>query len=154
MKIEFNGTGLAYSGRRNTVKEDTLEAFRSVDTTRLLVTAMNLAQDNHRIIANNIANADTPGFNPVEVDFEATLRKTLEGRGSISLRKTRPQHLESSRMRPQMKSLVFLAKNDYNKVDIEQETANLSKNAGRYNLYASLVSKQFQVAKSMLTNAR
>lgn len=128
--------------------------FAGVNTTTLLIRGMQLAQNNHRIIANNIANADTPGYNPVRLDFEATLREAIGGRGRISLRKTRPQHLNSERFRPETERLVFSSKNDYNKVDIEEEISNLSENTGRYNVYASIVAKQFDIAKTMLTNAR
>lgn len=128
--------------------------FEGVSTTTLLVRGMQLAQDNHRIIANNIANADTPGYNPVKLDFEATLRNAVQGRGRISLRKTRPRHLESLRFRPVSDRLVFASKNDFNKVDIEEEVANLSENTGRYNVYASIIANQFEQMKTMITNAR
>lgn len=115
---------------------------------------MNVAQDNHRVIANNIANADTPRYNPVRLDFQATLRNALEGRGRTSLRRTRPQHLEASHFRPSYSRLVTHSKNDLNKVDIDAEMANLSENTGRYNVFGSLLVKQFQVVKNILTNAR
>ncbi len=131
-----------------------MSAFAGVNTSRLLVAGMRLAQDNHRIIANNIANVDTPGYNPVEMDFQSTLRNAVEGRGRISLRKTRPQHLDASRFSLQHASLVQISKNDYNKVDIEQEIANLAKNRGRYNTYGSILVKQFSMVKNMLANLR
>lgn len=132
----------------------TVAAFQGIDVTQLLVSGMKLAQDNHRIIANNIANADTPNYNPLRLDFEATLRRELEGSGRFSLRKTRAQHLDSQRFRPETGHLTFLAKNDDNKVDIEEEMAELSKNTGRYTTYGSMVTKKFQMATNMLANAR
>lgn len=131
-----------------------MSLFQGVNSTTLLVNAMNVAQDNHRIIANNIANADTPGYNPVRLDFQATLRNALEGRGGIRLRRTRPQHLEASHFRPSYAQLVRTSKNDLNKVDVDEEMAQLSENAGRYNVYGSLLVKQFQMTKNLLTNAR
>jgi len=88
------------------------------------------------------------------LDFNATLRRAIDGRGRISLRRTRPRHLDASRARPVLKSLVFQSRNDYNKVDIEREIANLAQNTGRFNVYGSIVAKQFQMVKSMLTNVR
>jgi len=129
-------------------------ALQGVDTTRLLVSGMKLAQANHRIISNNIAHVDTPGYNPVELDFQATLRNELEGRGRISLRRTDPRHLDSERFSPETARLAFVSKNDYNKVDIEEEIANLSENTGRYNVFGSLLVKQFQMVKAMLSQAR
>ena len=129
--------------------------FQGVSITSLLVGAMRVAQDNHRIIANNIANLDTPRYNPVRLDFQATVRSAVEGRGGIALRRTRPQHLGASRGGAlELDRLVLYSKNDYNKVDIDQEMADLSENTGRYTLYGSLLVKQFQMVKSMLANAR
>lgn len=131
-----------------------MEPYAGVDTTRLLMAGMRVAQLNHRLIANNIANVDTPGYNPVTIDFQATLRDALDGRGSISLRKTRPQHIERNRLNPFLESLAYISKNDYNKVDIDQEIAKLSKNTGRYNVYGSLLVKRFQMVTNMLSAAR
>lgn len=131
-----------------------MAAFAGVNTSQLLVAGMRLAQDNHRIIANNIANVDTPRYNPVEMDFQSTLRNAVEGRGRISLRRTRPQHLDASRFRLDRASLVQTSKNSYNKVDIEKEITNLAKNRSRYNLYGSILVKQFSMVKSMLANLR
>ena len=131
-----------------------MAAFAGVNTSQLLVAGMRLAQDNHRIIANNIANVDTPGYKPVERDFQSTLRNAVEGRGRISLRRTRPQHLDASRFRIRHASVVQISKNDYNKVDIEKEIANLAENRGRYTTYGSILVKQFSMIKNMLANLR
>jgi len=128
--------------------------YAGVDTSRLLIEAMKVAQINHRIIANNIANADTPHFNPTRLDFQATLRSAVEGRGRISLRKTQPRHLDIRKYRPQFERLAFLSKNDYNKVDLDEEVALLSENTGRYTTYGSLLVKRFDQVKNMLTNLR
>lgn len=129
-------------------------AFRSVEIIQLLATGMKVAQMNHRIIANNIANVDTPNYNPIQLDFQKTLRSALVGRGRISLRRTNPRHINSVRFRPDFTSLVFSSKNDYNKVDMDAEIVNLSKNTGRHNLYGSLLVKEFQRIKNMLSSER
>ena len=136
------------------MKGENVAAFAGVNTTNLLVAGMRLAQDNHRIIANNIANVDTPGYNPVEMDFDSTLRNAVGGRGRISLRETRPQHLGASRFKLEHSSVASGSKNDYNKVDLETEIANLDKNRSRYNLYGSILVKQFATVKHMLANTR
>ena len=128
--------------------------FGGVGTTDLLVSAMKVARDNHRLIANNIANVDTPGYSPVELDFQATLRNAVQGRDGIALRKTHPRHLDALRLRPDSGAFVGSAKNDQNKVDIDQQMANLSENTGRYTTYGSLLVKQFQMIKTMLANER
>jgi flagellar basal-body rod protein FlgB len=112
---------------------------------------MKVAQVNQRIIANNIANADTPGFNPAHMDFQKALSAELDGTGNVQLRRTLPQHLEKSAHRPEFEGLAFLSKNDYNKVDLDDEIAKLSENTGRYTMFGSLLVKQFEEMKSLLT---
>jgi flagellar basal-body rod protein FlgB len=129
-------------------------SFEGVDTTRLLVEAMKVSRDNHRIIANNVANVDTPNFNPSELDFQTTLKNALDGKGSISLRRTLPQHFERVSGGPEFERLAFLSKNDYNKVDLDDQMAKLSENTGRYNVYGSLLVKRFGAVKDMLTALR
>ena len=131
-----------------------MEPYASIDTSRLLIASMRVAQDNHRFIANNIANVDTPGYNPVSLDFQATLRNAIEGRGRIALRRTRTRHLKAEKTGVALEGLVLQSRNDYNKVDIDQEIANLAKNRGRYTVYGSLLVKQFQMVTNMLANER
>ena len=131
-----------------------MAGFAGVDTTRLLVAGMKVAQDAVRVTANNIANVETPGYNPVHVDFQRTLREVIEGRGTFALRRTRPQHFDVTRQYLGAGSLVRTSKNDYNKVDIEEEIANLADFRGKYAVYSSLVTKQFSMVKSMLSQAR
>ena len=78
----------------------------------------------------------------------------VQGRDGISLRKTHPRHLDAQRLRPDSAAFVGSAKNDQNKVDIDQQMANLSENTGRYTTYGSLLVKHFQIIKTMLANER
>lgn len=131
-----------------------MTAFAGVDTTRLLTQAMRVAQMNHRVIANNISNVDTPRFNPAQLDFQATLRSMLEGREQVQLRRTDSRHLDIRAGGPNFERLAFLSKNDYNKVDLDTEMVRLAENTGKYTTYGSLLAKQFQVTKNMLTSLR
>jgi len=129
-------------------------AFRGVDTVQLLQQAMRVASLNHRLIAQNIANADTPHYNPTVLDFQATLRAAVEGRDRFSLRKSQARHLDATRHHVRFGPLAILAKNDYNKVDLDQEMANLGENTDRYTIYGSLLAKHFQRVKNMLSTIR
>lgn len=131
-----------------------MDSFAGVDAPRLLHTAMRVAATNHRIIANNIANADTPNYNAVRMDFQGTLRAALEGRDRVSLRKTQDRHLDSVRYSAKFDNLAVSSKNDYNKVDLEEEMARLSSNTQDYTTYGSLLVKYFQQVKNMLQTLR
>ena len=131
-----------------------MSSFGGVDVVRLLQEGMRVASDNHRLIANNIANADTPNYSPVHLDFQATLRAAIGGRSRISLRKTQARHLDGVRQFAQFEHLAKSSKNDYNKVDLEDEMSRLSMNTGRYTTYGSLLTKRFSTMKNMLSTLR
>ena len=131
-----------------------MEPFAGVEATRVLHNAMRVAATNHRIIANNIANADTPNYNAVRMDFQGTLKAALEGRDRVSLRKTQGRHLDGVRYLAKFDNLALSSKNDYNKVDLEEEMSRLSSNTGDYTTYGSLLVKYFQRTKNMLSTLR
>ena len=128
--------------------------YAGVDTTRLLVEAMKVTDANSRVIANNIANVDTPRYNATNLDFQATLRNAIEGRGRVSLRKTQNRHFVVEFSRPEVEANAFISKNDFNKVDLDEQMAKLSENTGRYTLYGSLLVKRFQLLRSMFSSLR
>lgn len=128
--------------------------YAGIDTSLLLTKAMAVAQENHRVIASNIANADTPHYNSRDLDFQKTLQGFLNGQGRVALRTTRPEHIEKGLQRPEFERLAFLSKNDYNKVDIDDQMAKLSENTGKYTTYGSLLGKQFEEVKTTLTALR
>lgn len=131
-----------------------MAAFAGIDTTRLLVTGMKVSRQSLTLIANNIANVDTPHYNSVELDFQKALGAAIEGRGSLALRTTHPRHFEKLAGRPDFERIAFLSKNDYNKVDLDDQMAKLAETTGRYNVYGSLLVKQFDEVKNMLSGLR
>lgn len=89
----------------------------------------------HRVISNNIANVDTPGFKRSKVIFEEKLRDLIKER-NISphrIRKLRPEIVidQSSAWRE-----------DFNNVDIEREMMELSKNTLKYKIYVQFLSRK------------
>ena len=128
--------------------------YAGIETSGLLTQAMKVAQENHRVIASNIANADTPHYNSMELDFQKTLQSYLGGTGSVALRTTRPAHLEGSMQSVDTQRLAFLSKNDYNKVDLDDQMAKLSENTGKYTTYGSLLVKHFDEVKTIITSLR
>lgn len=131
-----------------------MSGFAGVNAMEVLRQAMKVAEYNHRIIANNIANADTPGYNAVQLDFQGTLRNAIEAQRRSTLRTGRAEHLDPRFVTPDFKALASLSKNDYNKVDIDAELARLSENTGNFTVYSSLLAKRFGFVKNVLSNLR
>lgn len=131
-----------------------MSSMSGVDTSRLLVDAMKVAQLNHTHLANNIANVDTPNYNPVSLDFQKTLQATLDGRGSLNLRRSHVRHIDFTKHHTRLDRLARISKNDFNKVDLDEQMTKLSENTGKYSTYAAILSKKFGMAKSMLQSLR
>jgi flagellar basal-body rod protein FlgB len=125
-------------------------AFGNFDTAQVLLAGMKTSAVRHKYIANNIANAETPNFTPTEVNFKDTLRATLEGRGDLALRTSHPRHLDFRKHHTDFEGLAFLSKNDYNKVDLDDQLSKLAENRGKYTTYARLLSKKFEMTAGLL----
>ncbi|QHT60690.1 flagellar basal body rod protein FlgB [Paenibacillus lycopersici] len=106
-----------------------------------LQNALNAAEMRQRVIANNIANVDTPKFKRSEVVFEQLLEQSM-GSGAYQLagKRTNPRHIPigSSSSVPQAQVVTdetSVMNNDVNNVDIDREMSLLAKNQLNYNFY-------------------
>ena len=92
----------------------------------------------NRVIANNIANVNTPGYRRVEVSFEDELRHALDGT-RLTGAKTKSNHMDSGRK--DLSEVHAKAYHPYdptlpsgvNNVDIDMEMAKLAEVQITYN---------------------
>ena len=106
----------------------------------------------HSVIANNIANADTPNFKRTVVNFESALGDALasERPPRFEAARSHPRHIPFHQkvsyadVRPR-RVLDFLTetKNNGNNVDIEEESMNLLSNQMMYQFMSRSVADQF-----------
>jgi len=94
---------------------------------------MNLISLRQKLVASNIANADTPGYKTQDVDFQASLQAALDG-GT-------PQPVEVSGL---------VVRNDGNNVDLDREARLLAENAMRFDVAASLMHTQLQEVREAI----
>ena len=94
---------------------------------------MNLVSLRQKLVASNIANADTPGYQTQDLDFQSSFRSALDG-GS-----------------PEAVSVPGLStKNDGNNVDLDREARLLAENAMRFNVAATLMKSQISRVKEAI----
>jgi len=98
----------------------------------------------HRLLANNVANADTPGFKRSDVSFLDELASAVKSGDAAALAGLKPKVVKSMR--------VLATRNDGNNVDIDFEMGELSKNQLLYNINAQLLSKRFSMLKAAISN--
>lgn len=131
-----------------------MAAFDGMSVNQVLRSALRVKSLNHRILANNIANADTPNFNPTRLDFQTTLERALSGQEGVALRTTHPRHLERTSYRPDFERLAYLSKNDYNKVDLDEQLTELSQNTSDFTTYSRILGRGYQRTRDMLSALR
>lgn len=111
-----------------------------------------------RVIANNIANVNTPNFKKSTVAFEGILKKAL-GRESIEMITTHPRHFGKTPLLAELQPEVNLnettsMRTDGNNVDIDEEMTNLAANGIQYQATARELSERFSLLSFVITGGR
>ena len=104
----------------------------------------------NEVIANNIANVDTPGFKRKDVVFESYLQQSLSGKGSFD-EKVRDINLSGIKPSVYTDYAQLSYRYDDNNVDISTEAANLAENQIRYYTLLESMSQEFSRIKTALT---
>jgi flagellar basal-body rod protein FlgB len=106
--------------------------------TDLLKSLLDAASLRHRVLAQNIANVNTPGYHRLEVRFEDELARRLKaGRA-----RSQPQIVEAE---------GGVERVDGNNVDIDDETGRLSKNALLFNAFSQLLASRMSQMRSAVS---
>ncbi len=121
-------------------------------TQDILQRAMSVSLIRQEVIADNIANADTPHFKRSEVAFESELSRALRAYDPhpFPAAMTHERHIPFYRVRDyrEVKPIVYLDyattyRNDGNNVDIEKEMVDAKETALRYMAMAQRVNSSF-----------
>lgn len=103
----------------------------------------------NEIIANNLANINTPNFKRSDVDFESVLRKQLKGSQPLD-RKVANVNIQNLKPVVYKDHANLSYRLDGNNVDIDIESANLAENQIKYNAIADSISHEFNRIKTVL----
>jgi len=95
-----------------------------------------------KLISNNIANAQSPGYRRLDVKFEQLLAKALESEGQID-----PSRLEPQVHQPNQTPV----KSNGNDVELETEIGEMVKNTLRYKTYIRLINKKYDQIEQAIT---
>ena len=121
-------------------------------TLDILHRTMDVTVLRRQVIADNIANSDTPHFKRSTVNFESELKRALESQRikKLPARLSDPRHIPFERVRDYRevvprKVLDYLttSKNNGNNVDLEEEMMLSLSNQLNYDLLGRVVANQF-----------
>ncbi|RKQ39082.1 flagellar basal body rod protein FlgB [Enterobacter sp. R1(2018)] len=120
--------------------------------------ALNLRAQRQEILAANIANADTPGFQARDIDFASEMKKVMDrGRvegGGVSLALTSSRHIPAQTQSvPQMDLLYRIPDQpsmDGNTVDMDRERTQFADNSLKYQSDLQVLGGQIKGMMSVL----
>ena len=122
----------------------------------VMAKAMDASWKRNEVIANNIANVNTPGFKKSTVEFERILQDVLNGsalQGSL----THERHIPIGGTDLQnvthevVRQHGYSTRRDGNNVDIDVEMAERAKNELLYQTLSTRVNSSFQKLKTAIT---
>lgn len=112
--------------------------------------------ERQKLIANNLANVDTPGYRSLDVSFERILERQVKGSTDLALVTTSPAHMAAPPPGENF-SAQGLAKatraGDVG-VDVDAEMARLSETVIEYNAVAQLMAARLSLLRSAVTEGR
>lgn len=128
----------------NSIVEDT-----TLQAAKLALDGLSLRQ---QAISKNIANIDTPGYRAETVNFEDTLKSTLQGSDKLPMTVTNAAHLASP-----TESVGFSVSQrpggstraDQNDVDINVELTDMMQTSIQYQAITQSVSQKLQLLKTI-----
>ena len=97
---------------------------------------MNLLSTRQKLVASNIANADTPGYQTKDIDFANELASQMTG--------AKPNVMEVTGLKN---------KNDGNNVDMDREARLLAENALRFSVASNLAHTEINTIRTAITEA-
>jgi flagellar basal-body rod protein FlgB len=140
---------------------------RLTDSLNFQADALTLRSERQRLIASNIANADTPGYVARDFDFATALRNAT-GQSSmgdagvhaprLTMATANAGHLgrngqpAGSRENPDMNYAMSAQTNlDSNSVDMDRERANFADNTVRYEATLRFINAQVRTLNTAIT---
>lgn len=95
---------------------------------------MEAVQLRHKVISQNLANVNTPGYRRLDVEFEQQFADAISSGSGPVPGQISPQIVEDN-------SAALRA--DGNNVDVDKELGQLNKNSLLFQMYSQLLSSQF-----------
>jgi flagellar basal-body rod protein FlgB len=111
-----------------------------MEAINLLEKALNIRGYYHKVIASNIANIETPGYKEKDIDFQAELRRSMDGSAAeiTIMEKSNPLGKDGI---------------DGNSVNMEDQVVKLSENTMMFSAFVQLINKKFSMMKYAISGS-
>ena len=114
--------------------------------------ALQLRAERQRLLASNIANADTPGYTAKELDFAGYLRDAVR-QSSLPQAQQNTSAIPGAQMsvKEQKSTSIGL---DGNTVDVAREMSDLAQAGTEFNFGAKMLQSRFRLLRSAIREGR
>lgn len=117
--------------------------------------ALTLGNQRLQLLADNVANADTPHFKARDIDFEAAMQSANQPNGNI--RTTHARHITTA-AGPNRAEVLYRIPNqpslDDNTVDAQLESASIAETAVRYQATLTFLNQRIAGLRHAITGGR
>jgi flagellar basal-body rod protein FlgB len=114
------------------------------ETIEILGKLMDSTALRQRVLANNLANANTPGYIRKDVHFGDALADAL-GKGPEAIRNVSPEVVDDTEARVDESG---------NSVSIQKEMGEISQNALLYDFAAEMTGQKFELLRKAITGTK
>ena len=133
------------------------ERLTGTSTFNLLGKGLEVSTLRHKIIANNIANVNTPKFKRQIVSFEDEMAKVFDGKVDIVGKREDNRHIPIGNTNYMdvnpvtIRDRIHVMRNDKNNVDVDVEMSDLAKNTMKYQIMSNRLSSMFTQLNDVIT---
>ena len=116
---------------------------------------LSLRAQRQQLLASNIANADTPNYKAVDIDFNSAMQAALQQVNPAELKLTSSSHLPNTGTIGNADIKERASKQnslDGNTVDMDIERAQFTENALQYEAAITLINNHFKNIASVIQN--
>jgi len=116
---------------------------------------LSLRAQRQQLLASNIANADTPNYKAVDIDFNSAMQSALQQVNPAELKLTSSKHVPNTGTIGNADIKERASKQnslDGNTVDMDVERAQFTENALQYEAAITLINNQFKNIASVIQN--
>ncbi len=131
--------------------------FKTVDLLKQGLSGASLRQS---VLANNMANANTPNFKRSDVDFASQLTATGSEPGKLGLQRTHGNHLQNGPAGSSSPSFAIqqdtttAMRNDGSNVDVDREMVMIMENQLHYQAMADAVNRRLGQLRNVIAEGR
>lgn len=130
---------------------------RLTDALDFQAQALSLRSERQRLIASNIANADTPGYVARDIKFSQALAEATGGNPAATLATSRPGHIAAPTGAAAESRLLYASASqtsiDNNTVDMDRERASFADNSIKYEATLRFINSSVRTALSAITGS-